>query len=476
MGLYPDPRGRAIEIPGLEYSGVVSAVGADVSGWAVGDRAMGIEAGGCYAEKVATHARQALPVPTAVSSADAAAIPEVFLTAWDALVVQGGLTSGRWALVHAGASGVGTAAIQIAKAIGARIAVTCSAGKAQACRDLGADIVLERSPADWLGELRAAIPGGVDVVLDVIGGDEVDRNLQACRMDGTIIQVGLMGGGSASVNVGLILGKRITWIGTTLRARPLERKLALSQRFIDEVLPLFEAGQLRPVIDSRYPFDGSRTRTATSRPTPTSARSSSISDRRARDVHLVPGTGCTSGGADGGWAGGLGGAVGVADGELPVGSECHFPSRVVDVVVVSGADGQEVVEVGAAAVSPPDDVVEFAVVVAHPAAGDRTGRVQPAECSALGPVRQACGAAEVRGCRGRAARPRYGPRRCGRRRHRRVRRGPATGPRRGSRTPCAGPVGCRGRRRRRPPGTRVVPAWLALPPVRIRSASANARR
>jgi len=255
MGLYPDPRGRAIEIPGLEYSGVVSAVGADASGWAIGDRAMGIEAGGCYAGKVATHARQALPVPTAVNSADAAAIPEVFLTAWDALVVQGGLTSGRWALVHAGASGVGTAAIQIAKAIGARIAVTCSAGKAEACRDLGADIVLERSPADWLGELRAAIPGGVDVVLDVIGGDEVDRNLQACRMDGTIIQVGLMGGGSANVNVGLILGKRITWIGTTLRARPLERKLALSQRFIDEVLPLFEAGQLRPVIDSRYPFD-----------------------------------------------------------------------------------------------------------------------------------------------------------------------------------------------------------------------------
>ncbi len=255
MGMYPDPRGRAIEIPGLEYSGVVSAVGADVSGWSIGDRAMGIEAGGCYAQKVATHARQALPVPAAVDSADAAAIPEVFLTAWDALVVQGGLTSGRWALVHAGASGVGTAAIQIAKAIGARIAVTCSAGKAEACRALGADVVLERSPADWLGELRSAIPGGVDVVLDVIGGDEADRNLQACRMDGTIIQVGLMGGGSANVNIGLILGKRITWIGTTLRARPLERKLALSQRFIDEVLPLFEAGRLLPVIDSRYPFD-----------------------------------------------------------------------------------------------------------------------------------------------------------------------------------------------------------------------------
>jgi putative PIG3 family NAD(P)H quinone oxidoreductase len=255
LGMYPDPRRPAIEIPGLEYSGRVAAVGADVVGWAVGDRVMGIEAGGCYADKVVTHARQALPVPSAVASADAAAIPEVFLTAWDALVVQGGLTSGRWALVHAGASGVGTAAIQIAKAIGARIAVTCSAGKADACRALGADVVLDRSPADWLGELRSAIPGGVDVVLDVIGGDEVDRNLQAARMDGTIIQVGLMGGGSAAVNVGLILSKRLTWIGTTLRARPLERKLALSQRFIDEMLPLFDAGRLEPVIDSRYPFE-----------------------------------------------------------------------------------------------------------------------------------------------------------------------------------------------------------------------------
>jgi putative PIG3 family NAD(P)H quinone oxidoreductase len=255
MGMYPDPRGRAIEIPGLEFSGVVSAVGADVTGWSVGDRAMGIEAGGCYAEKVVTHARQALPVPSSVSSSDASAIPEVFLTAWDALVVQGGLTSGRWALVHAGASGVGTAAIQIATAIGARIAVTCSAGKAAACRELGADVVLERSPSDWLGAFGAAVPGGADVVLDVIGGEETDRNLRAVRPDGTIIQVGLMGGGAATVNVGLLLAKRITWIGTTLRARPIERKLALSQRFIDEVLPLFDAGALRPVIDSRFRFE-----------------------------------------------------------------------------------------------------------------------------------------------------------------------------------------------------------------------------
>ena len=255
MGMYPDPRGREVEIPGLEYAGTVAALGPEVTGWSVGDRVMGIEAGGCYAERVVTHARQALPVPSAVAAGDAVAIPEVFLTAWDALVVQGGLTSGRWALVHAGASGVGTAAIQIARAIGARIAVTCSAGKAQACRDLGADVVLERSPADWLAAWRDAVPGGADVVLDVIGGEEAERNLHAAAIDGTVVQVGLMGGANASVNLGLLLTKRVTWIGTTLRSRPIERKIALAQRFIAEVNPLFERGLLRPVIDSRYPFE-----------------------------------------------------------------------------------------------------------------------------------------------------------------------------------------------------------------------------
>ena len=255
MGMYPDPRQREIEIPGLEYSGVVSALGRDVVNWAVGDRVMGIEAGGCYAEKIVTHSRQALPVPSTVELADAAAIAEVFLTAWDALVVQGGLTSGRWALVHAGASGVGTAAIQIAKAIGARIAVTCSAGKMGACTELGADLVIERSPADWLSVLKGEVPGGVDVILDVIGGEEADRNMRAVRTDGSIVQVGLMGGASAPVNMGLLLTKRITWIGTTLRSRPLERKLELCQRFIAEIIPLFESGVLRPVVDSRYAFD-----------------------------------------------------------------------------------------------------------------------------------------------------------------------------------------------------------------------------
>ncbi len=255
MGAYPDPRGRVPEIPGLEFAGTVAAVGERVTMWRPGDRVMGIEAGGAHAERIATHERQLLAVPASLSLAEAAAVPEVFLTAWDALVLQGGLTSGRWALVHAGASGVGTASIQIAKAIGARIAVTCSAGKAAVCRDLGADLVFERSPHDWLAEATATVPGGFDVVLDVIGGDEVDRNLQSVAPRGTIVQVGLMGGGRTPVNVGLLLAKRCSWVGTTLRTRPIEEKVAVTRRFAAEMLPLFDTGALRPVIDSTFPFD-----------------------------------------------------------------------------------------------------------------------------------------------------------------------------------------------------------------------------
>ncbi len=255
MGLYPDPRRVQPEIPGLEFAGTVVGRGERATMWQMGDRVMGIEAGGAYAEKICTHERQLMAVPAALSLEEAAAIPEVFLTAWDALVVQGGLTSGRWALVHAGASGVGTASIQIAKAIGARIAVTCSAGKAELCRSLGADLVIDRSPNDWSSQVSTAVPGGFDTILDVVGGEEIDRNLQAVAQRGTIVQVGLMGGGSVPVNVGLLMGKRAHWIGTTLRARPIEEKVALTRRFAAEVLPLFEDGRLRPVIDCRFPLE-----------------------------------------------------------------------------------------------------------------------------------------------------------------------------------------------------------------------------
>lgn len=254
MGLYPDPRHAQPEIPGLEFAGTVAAVGARVTMWQPGDRVMGIEAGGGYAERIATHERQLLAVPENLDLVNAAAIPEVFITAWDALVVQGALASGRWALVHAGASGVGTAAIQIAKAVGANIAVTCSPGKAELCLSLGADVVLKRSPHDWLADAMATVPGGFGTILDVVGGDEIDRNLQAVAPRGTIVQVGLMGGGSVQVNVGLLMGKRAHWVGTTLRARPIEEKVAVTRRFAVEMLPLFDDGRLKPVIDRRFPL------------------------------------------------------------------------------------------------------------------------------------------------------------------------------------------------------------------------------
>jgi len=256
MGLYPNPFPDDIEIPGLEFSGTVRSVGAHVRRWKVGDPVMGIVSGGGYAQQLVLPERQAMRIPTGISVADAAAIPEVFITAWDALVVQGVLTSGRWALVHAGGSGVGTAAIQICKAIGARIAVTCSAGKVAACRALGADVVVDYGSQDFVAEVASATAGaGVDVVLDVIGGDYLERNIAALATKGRIIQVGVMAGKPVLFNVGALLGKRASIIGTVLRARPVEEKISISQRFASEVLPLFDAGVLRTVIDRRYQLD-----------------------------------------------------------------------------------------------------------------------------------------------------------------------------------------------------------------------------
>ena len=255
MGFYPNPFPSGPEIPGLEFAGTVAAIGEKVIAWSVGDRVMGITSGGAYAEQLAIHERQAMAVPSGMSLQDAAGIPEVFITAWDALVVQGGLTSGRWAMVHAGASGVGTAAIQICKAIGARIVVTCSGGKVDACRALGADVVVDYGSQDFVAEVAAATGGaGVDVILDVIGGDYVERNIASLAVKGHIIQVGVMAGKPVPLNIGLLLGKRASITGTVLRARPLEEKIAISQRFASEMLPLFATGQLKPVIDSVYAF------------------------------------------------------------------------------------------------------------------------------------------------------------------------------------------------------------------------------
>jgi putative PIG3 family NAD(P)H quinone oxidoreductase len=255
MGFYPNPFPSGPEIPGLEFAGTVTAIGDKVTAWSIGDRVMGITSGGAYAEQLAIHERQAMAVPSGMSLHDAAGIPEVFITAWDALVVQGGLTSGRWAMVHAGASGVGTAAIQICKAIGARIVVTCSGGKVEACLALGADVVVDYGTQDFVTEVATATGGaGVDVILDVIGGDYVERNVACLAVKGHIIQVGVMAGKPVPFNVGLLLGKRASITGTVLRARPLEEKIAISQRFSAEMLPLFDSGDLKPVIDSTYAF------------------------------------------------------------------------------------------------------------------------------------------------------------------------------------------------------------------------------
>jgi len=250
QGFYPQPGPPpAHEIPGLEVAGRIVDRGSRAVQWSIGDEVMALVSGGGYASKIAVHERQVMPVPSAVGLPDAAAIPEVWLTAWDALVVQGGLTSGRWALVHAGASGVGTAAIQICKAIGAFVAVTASAGKLDALRDLGADRVIDRATDDW------GVNDSIDVVLDVVGGDYLARNLLSLRQKGTIVQVGLMGSATTDVNLGMFMMKRCKLVGTTLRARPLEEKASLTQRFVTEVVPLFETGDLRPIIDSRYPLE-----------------------------------------------------------------------------------------------------------------------------------------------------------------------------------------------------------------------------
>lgn len=255
MGLYPGPPMPA-EIPGMEFAGTVVALGDRVLGAAVGDQVMGIVGGGSYAERLTTHERLLLPIPASVDLADAAAIPEVFITAYDALVSQGGLTAGRTALIHAGASGVGTAAIQICRAMGATVIVTASTGKVASCRALGADLAVDYSTDEFVDAVKRHTGGrGADVILDVIGGDYVARNVACLAINGRIIQVGVMGSGSATVPVGALLMKRAQLIGTTLRSRPLEEKIAASQRVRTEVLPWFDSGLLTPVIDSRYRFD-----------------------------------------------------------------------------------------------------------------------------------------------------------------------------------------------------------------------------
>jgi putative PIG3 family NAD(P)H quinone oxidoreductase len=253
---YPEPGpARAHEIPGMEFAGQVAAVGTRVSRWSVGDEVMAIVGGGAYAERIAVHERQLMAVPDGIAVADAAAIPEVGITAHDALVVQGGLRSGGWALVHAGASGVGSMAVQIASALGARAIATASKAKLGAVRELGAAVVVDREAEDFVDAVREATGGiGVDVVLDVVGGDYLKRNVASLRVGGTIVQVGVMGGGRTEIDLGALLPKRAHLVGTVLRPRPLEEKVAASLRFEAEIVPHLASGAIRPVIDRRFPI------------------------------------------------------------------------------------------------------------------------------------------------------------------------------------------------------------------------------
>lgn len=257
MGLYPAPGPKPKhEIPGLEFAGRIAEVGSRVTATVAGDEVMGIVSGGAMAQRVVTHERMLQSVPAAVGLRDAAAVPEVFMTAYDALVSQGELRSGASALVHAGASGVGTAAIQICKAIGARVAVTCSAAKVSACEELGADLVIDYATGDFAQEVKAWTQGrGVNVVLDVIGGDYTKANIESLAIQGRIIQVGVMGKALATFPLAMLLPKRASITGTVLRSRPIEQKIEANQRFIAEMLDFFDVGKMRAVIDSRYALD-----------------------------------------------------------------------------------------------------------------------------------------------------------------------------------------------------------------------------
>lgn len=250
-GLGPD----APEIPGLELAGRVAAVGERVRRWRPGDAVMAVTGVAGFAERAVAHERVLMPVPATVPLADAAAIPEVWVTAWDALFVRGGLRPGGVALVHAGGSGVGTAAIQLCRATGAIAIVTCSAAKVARCLELGAARAVDYRSEDYVEAVREATAGrGADVVLDVVGGDYVQRNLDALALGGTLVQVGLMAGGRTTVDLGALLPKRATIVGTVLRSRPLEDKIAAAQGLEREVLPLFESGAYRPVVDRHYPL------------------------------------------------------------------------------------------------------------------------------------------------------------------------------------------------------------------------------
>ena len=255
MGHYPPPPG-APEYPGLEASGTIEALGEGVDGWSVGDEVCALLSGGGYAELVAVPAGQVLPVPAGVSLVEAAALPEVACTVWSNVFLTAQLLPGEVLLVHGGSSGIGTMAIQLAKAAGARVAVTAgTAEKLERCAALGADVLVNYKERDFVEMVRSATDGhGADVVLDTIGATYLARNLDVLATNGRQVTIGLQGGARAELDLGLLLRKRAAVIGTSLRARPAAEKATIVAAVREHVWPLVADGAVRPIVHTTMPL------------------------------------------------------------------------------------------------------------------------------------------------------------------------------------------------------------------------------
>lgn len=251
-GLYPAPPGWPEDVPGLEFAGEVEALGENAREWRPGDRVMGIVGGGGYAEYVVVHEREAIPVPEALSWEEAGAVPEVFVTAHDALFTRGRLVMGETVLVHAVGSGVGTAALQLAKAAGTTVLGTSrTASKLDRAAELGLDVAILAGAEDFADAALDATGGrGADLVLDLVGGAYLPRNLASLAPLGRIVVVGLTSGAFGEIDLGVVLRKRLTMVGTSLRTRPLEEKIVAAQAFTRQVLPLLADGRIRPIVDT----------------------------------------------------------------------------------------------------------------------------------------------------------------------------------------------------------------------------------
>jgi NADPH:quinone reductase len=254
-GTYPPPPG-ASDIPGLEIAGTVAETGANSLEWQVGDRVCALVAGGGYAEYCVAPAVQCLPLPHGLDLVAAAAVPETFFTVWSNVFERGRLKSGESILIHGGSSGIGTTAIQLARVFGARVLTTAgSAEKCAACERLGAERAINYRETDFVAAVRDATGGrGVDIVLDIVGGDYLTRNIEILAVEGRLVQIGLQGGSSAQLNLAPLLQKRLTITASTLRARSVPEKGALAAAVKANVWPLLESGAVKPVIHATFPL------------------------------------------------------------------------------------------------------------------------------------------------------------------------------------------------------------------------------